>query len=73
MQGSSYSSKRTSDVRVHGQNNSGETVCCLVNDIFIDTDDSRSVEPMQGLTLSFVDEWIADSGAPFHIKHSVDQ
>ena len=65
--------ERTSDGRAQGQNNSGETVCCLANVMLSCSDDSCAVERRDSLTQSFAEKWIADSGASFHMAHSADQ
>ena len=65
-------SERTSDGRAQRQNNSGEIVCCLANALLSGSDDSCSVERRDGLTESFAEKWIANSGASFHMTHSAD-
>ena len=66
-------SERTSDGRAQGQNNNGETVCCLANAMLSGSDDSCAEERRESLTESFAEKWIADSGASFHMTHSADQ
>ena len=67
------SSERTSDERAQGQNNIGETVCCLANAMLNGSDDSCAVGRRDSLTESFAEKWIADSGTLFHMTHSADQ
>ena len=66
-------SERTSDGRAQGQNNSGETVCCLANAMLSDSDDSCAVDRRESLTESFADKLIAESGASFHTTRLADQ
>ena len=65
-------SERTSGEGAQGQNNSGETVCCLANAMFSRSDDSCTEERSESITESLAEKWIADSGASFHMTHSAD-
>ncbi|CAM9165641.1 unnamed protein product, partial [Laminaria digitata] len=65
-------SERTSGGGAQGQNNSGETVCCLANAMLSISDDSRAEERSGDLTESLAERWIADSGASFHMTRSAD-
>ncbi|CAM9954547.1 unnamed protein product, partial [Laminaria digitata] len=65
-------SERTSGGGAQGQNNSGETVCCLANAMLSIGDDSRAEERSGDLTESLAERWIADSGASFHMTRSAD-
>ena len=60
--------EQTSGGGAQGQNNSGETVCCLAKCMRGTNDDTHHEERSD-----FIGEkWIADSGASFHMKHSAD-
>ena len=65
-------SEKTSGEGPQGQNNSGETVCCLANAMFSRSDDSCTEERSESITESLAEKWIADSGASFHMTHSAD-
>ena len=65
-------SERTSGEGAQGQNNSGETVCCLANSSFSGSDDSCAEEGSESITGSLAEKWIADSGASLHMTHSAD-
>ena len=65
-------SERTSGGGAQGQDNSGETVCCLANAMLSRDDDSCAEERSQSLPESLAEKWIADSGASFHMTRSAD-
>ena len=65
-------SEGTSGGGAQGQNNSGETVCCLANAMLRIGDDSRGEELSGDSTESLAERWIADSGASFHMTRSAD-
>ena len=65
-------SERTSDEGAQGQNNSGETECCLANALFSRSDDSCAEERSESMTESLAEKWIADGGASSHMTHSAD-
>ena len=65
-------SERTSGEGAQGQNNSGETVCCLARSMFSRSDDSCAEEGSASMTESLAEKWITESGASFHMTHSAD-
>ncbi|CAN0295766.1 unnamed protein product, partial [Laminaria digitata] len=61
-------SEQTSGGGSQGQDNGGETVCCLAKCMLGATDNSYTQERSDGTS----EKWIADSGASFHMTHSAD-
>ncbi|CAM9631660.1 unnamed protein product, partial [Laminaria digitata] len=51
-----------------GQDNGGETVCCLAKCLLGTVDNSCTQERSDGIS----GKWIADSGASLHMTHSAD-
>ena len=58
--------EQTSGGGAIGQNNGGETVCCLAKCMLGSNDDTHNEERSDYVS----EKWIADSGASFHMTHS---